>query len=63
MAKGDILIGANLPQELRKGLEKLLRRNEDLFAKELGELGGVDRVLAEHKLEVAPEPSAKKYVH
>lgn len=52
LAQAEVCIGVNLPQELRRGLEELLRRNEDLFAKEMGKLGGVARTLAEHKLEV-----------
>lgn len=54
LARSKVRIGKiNLPQELRRGLEELLKRNEDLFASELGELGGVARTLAEHKLAVA----------
>lgn len=52
LARGEVCVGKNLPQELRRGLEELLRRNEDMFARELGELGRVTQTLAEHKFEV-----------
>lgn len=48
-------INTDTLDELRRGLEDLLWNNEDLLANSWsGELGGVARILAEHKLVVAP---------
>lgn len=40
-----VVIEANLPRGLREDLEKLLRRNDKLFAKDLENSGGGRRIV------------------
>lgn len=47
-------IGTTLDHETCAKLIQLLRKNTDLFKKKLKDLGGINREMAEHKLEVMP---------
>lgn len=47
-----VQVGVGLPQETKEGIIDLLKEYEDMFAKDVGELKGVTRSLAEHKLAV-----------
>jgi hypothetical protein len=56
----QVIIGTRLSQEEDDKLMKFLRSNKDIFAWSSNDLGGVNRDIIEHKLDIDPKVRPKK---
>jgi hypothetical protein len=56
----QVIISTELSQQVEDRLVEFLQSNKDIFAWSSNDLGGVDRDIIEHKLDIDPKTRPKK---